>query len=129
VVTGEVSREETAKTVSLDRRLGTEVDEPGDGGLTDLQPVDARSFRERGDCLQVRGLDWPVVTDRLLRAPVAAVLVTVGGVVLRDPVKAGGTLLLDKVEGSASVGPEPNSQFPVPLHSPTDLSGDRKTAE
>lgn len=89
VVTGEVSREETAKTVPLHRRLGTEVDEPGDGGLTNLQPVNARSFRERGDRLQIRGLDWPVVTDCLLRTPVAAVLVTVGGVVLRDPVNEG----------------------------------------
>ncbi|MEV8398435.1 hypothetical protein [Streptomyces niveus] len=30
VVTGEVSREKPAETMPLDRRLGTEVDEPGD---------------------------------------------------------------------------------------------------
>lgn len=41
VVAGEVGREEFAETVSPIRRLHAEVDEPGDCGLADLQPIDA----------------------------------------------------------------------------------------
>ncbi|MFE7842879.1 hypothetical protein ACFU53_44500 [Streptomyces sp. NPDC057474] len=89
VVAGEVGREEPAEAMSPIRRLHAEVDETGDCGLADLQPIDARGLREGGDRREVRGFDRPMVTDRLLGTSVVAVFVTVGGVVLGDPVDEG----------------------------------------
>ncbi|MGW7061144.1 hypothetical protein ACWGHM_21805 [Streptomyces sp. NPDC054904] len=87
VVPAEVGWEEPGKAVSVDRRLQAEagVDVGGDLRLSDDQMVDAGVLGEGGDRLQIRGLDRSVVAGRVLGADVAAVLVTICGVVLGDP--------------------------------------------
>lgn len=50
VVAGEVSWEKLAETMSLDGWLGTEVDDSGDGGFTDLQPVEPAASAKSDGC-------------------------------------------------------------------------------
>ncbi|MFL1906095.1 hypothetical protein ACJWDR_44520 [Streptomyces tauricus] len=83
---GWASREQVGQAVAVDRRLQAEVDEASDLWLTDLQLVSACRLREGGDCRQISLLDRPVVTHRVLDTGVVTVLISVGGVVLGDPV-------------------------------------------
>ncbi|MFH8692164.1 hypothetical protein ACH4EC_35525 [Streptomyces anulatus] len=83
---GRTGREQVGQAVAIDRWLQAEVGEASDLWLADLQLVNARRFREGGDCRQVGLLNRPVITDRVLGTGVVTALVKVGGVVLGDPV-------------------------------------------
>nr|WP_234349749.1 MULTISPECIES: hypothetical protein [unclassified Streptomyces] len=83
---GQAGREQVGQAVAVHRWLQAEVGEASDLWLADLQLVNACRLREGGDCRQVSPLDRLVVTDRVLGAGVVTALVTVGGVVLGDPV-------------------------------------------
>ncbi|MER7550354.1 hypothetical protein ABTX86_10265 [Streptomyces anulatus] len=83
---GRTGREQVGQAVAVDRRLQAEAGEVSDLWLADLHLVSACVLGEGGDCRQVGILDRPVVTGRVLGTGVATALVTVGGVVLGDPV-------------------------------------------
>ncbi|MFE1464673.1 hypothetical protein ACFW6M_26675 [Streptomyces nigra] len=73
VVAGEVGWKEPIEAMSRSGRFHAEVDEPSDSGIADLQPIDVRGLREGGDGGEVRGLNRPMIADRLLGTGVVAV--------------------------------------------------------
>jgi len=86
VVVAQVRREQPGQAVALNGRLEAEVDHD-QLRLTHDQPIYSGALREGSHDRQVGGLDRAVVTALVLPAHVSAVLIAIGRVVLRHPIR------------------------------------------